>query len=194
MRSYLSKRAGCLYRQTAGSWNVLDTLSNVIICNHLSASGRFRHVPEPSMGFHEVPWDSMRFHEVPWDSMRFHGIPWGSMRFYDVPVNRSVPTEANRGLTSYICAFFFVQLSNTCSSQASPTSLLDHPDALIVKKPGVSERLRCATKHLKVHPLPRRLQRDLPSSHPHRLLPELLSTLCYHLVRPLSPSSAPKVV
>jgi hypothetical protein len=34
--------------------------------------------------------------------MRFHGIPWSSMRFYDVPVNRSVPTEANRGLTSYI--------------------------------------------------------------------------------------------
>jgi hypothetical protein len=33
--------------------------------------------------------------------MRFHGIPWSSMRFYDVPVNRSVPTEANRGLTSY---------------------------------------------------------------------------------------------
>jgi hypothetical protein len=26
------------------------------------------------------------------------------MRFYDVPVNRSVPTEANRGLTSYIIA------------------------------------------------------------------------------------------
>jgi hypothetical protein len=24
------------------------------------------------------------------------------MRFYDVPVNRNVPTEANRGLTSYI--------------------------------------------------------------------------------------------
>jgi hypothetical protein len=24
------------------------------------------------------------------------------MRFYDVSVNRSVPTEANRGLTSYI--------------------------------------------------------------------------------------------
>jgi hypothetical protein len=43
----------------------------------------------------------MGFHEVLWDSMRFHGIPWGSMRFYDVPVNRSVPTEANRGLTSY---------------------------------------------------------------------------------------------
>jgi hypothetical protein len=43
----------------------------------------------------------MGFHEVPWDSMRFHGISWSSMRFYDVPVNRSVPTEANRGLTSY---------------------------------------------------------------------------------------------
>jgi hypothetical protein len=24
------------------------------------------------------------------------------MRFYDVPVNQSVPTEANRGLTSYV--------------------------------------------------------------------------------------------
>jgi hypothetical protein len=24
------------------------------------------------------------------------------MKFYDVPVNQSVPTEANRGLTSYI--------------------------------------------------------------------------------------------
>jgi hypothetical protein len=33
--------------------------------------------------------------------MGFHGVPWGSMRFYNVPVNRSVPTEANRGLTSY---------------------------------------------------------------------------------------------
>jgi hypothetical protein len=32
----------------------------------------------------------------------FHGILWGSMRFNDVPVNQSVPTEANRGLTSYI--------------------------------------------------------------------------------------------
>jgi hypothetical protein len=92
MRSYLSGRAGCLYRQAAGSWNVLDTLGDDIICNHLSATRRFRHVSEPSMGFHEVPWDSMRF----------HGISWSSMRFYDVPVNRSVPTEANRGLTSYM--------------------------------------------------------------------------------------------
>jgi hypothetical protein len=55
MRSYLSGRAGCLYRQAAGSWNVLDTLGDVIICNHLSATRKFRHVPEPSMGFHEVP-------------------------------------------------------------------------------------------------------------------------------------------
>jgi hypothetical protein len=81
MRSYLSGRAGCLYKQTAGSWNVLDTFSDVIICNHLSATRRFRHVPEPSIRFHEVLWDSMRS--------------------YDVPVNQSVPTEANRGLTSY---------------------------------------------------------------------------------------------
>jgi hypothetical protein len=34
--------------------------------------------------------------------MRFYGILWGSMKFYDVPVNQSVSTEANRGLTSYI--------------------------------------------------------------------------------------------
>jgi hypothetical protein len=121
MRSYLSGRADCLYRQTVGSWNVLDTLSDVIICNQLSATRRFCHVPEPSIGFHEVPWDSMRFceipwgsvgfheilwnsmrfHEVLWDSMRFHGIPWSFMRFYDVSVNRSVPAEASRGLTSY---------------------------------------------------------------------------------------------
>jgi hypothetical protein len=33
--------------------------------------------------------------------MRFHRILWGFMRFYDVSVNRSVPTEANRGLTYY---------------------------------------------------------------------------------------------
>jgi hypothetical protein len=64
MRSYLSERTGCLYRQTAGSWNVLDTLSDVIICNHLSATRRFRHVPEPFMGFHKVLWDSMRFCEI----------------------------------------------------------------------------------------------------------------------------------
>jgi hypothetical protein len=36
--------------------------------------------------------------------MRFHEVPWNSMRFYDVLVNRSVPTEANRGLTSYTLA------------------------------------------------------------------------------------------
>jgi hypothetical protein len=33
--------------------------------------------------------------------MGFHEVPWNFMRFYDVLVNRSVPTEANRGLTSY---------------------------------------------------------------------------------------------
>jgi hypothetical protein len=38
MKSYLSGRAGCLYRQTAGFWNVLDILGNVIIHNHLSAA------------------------------------------------------------------------------------------------------------------------------------------------------------
>jgi hypothetical protein len=30
------------------------------------------------------------------------------MRFYDVPVNQSVLTETNRGLTSYTAAFSFL--------------------------------------------------------------------------------------
>jgi hypothetical protein len=51
------------------------------------------------------------FHEVLWDSMRFHGILWSSMRFYDVLVNQSVPTEANRGLTSYIAMMEFIVCS-----------------------------------------------------------------------------------
>jgi hypothetical protein len=55
MKSYLSGRAGCLYRQAAGFWNVLDTLGDVIIGNHLSATRRFYHVPEPSMRFCEIP-------------------------------------------------------------------------------------------------------------------------------------------
>jgi hypothetical protein len=33
------------------------------------------------------------------------------MRFYDVPVNQSVPTEAHRGLTSYIRSFLFSSAS-----------------------------------------------------------------------------------
>jgi hypothetical protein len=62
----------CLRCYTAGSWDVLDTLGDVIICNHLSATRKFCHVPEPSMGFHEVLQDSVGFHgfyEVPWDSI-----------------------------------------------------------------------------------------------------------------------------
>jgi hypothetical protein len=31
----------------------------------LSATRRFRHVPEPFMGFHEVPWGSMSFRGIP---------------------------------------------------------------------------------------------------------------------------------
>jgi hypothetical protein len=64
MKSYLSGRAGCLYRQAAGSWNVLDTLSDVIICNYLSATRRFCHVSEPSMRFHEVSQSSVEFHGI----------------------------------------------------------------------------------------------------------------------------------
>jgi hypothetical protein len=31
IKSYISERSSCLYRPTAGFWNVLDTLSDVII-------------------------------------------------------------------------------------------------------------------------------------------------------------------
>jgi hypothetical protein len=31
----------------------------------------------------------------------FYESPWDSIRFHDVSVNQSVPTKANRGLTSY---------------------------------------------------------------------------------------------
>jgi hypothetical protein len=64
MKNYLSGRAGCFYRQAAGSWNVLDTFGDVIIGNHLSATRRFRHVSEPSMRFHEVLQGSVRFHGI----------------------------------------------------------------------------------------------------------------------------------
>jgi hypothetical protein len=33
--------------------------------------------------------------------MRFYGVLWNSMGLHDVPVNQSVLTEANRGLTPY---------------------------------------------------------------------------------------------
>jgi hypothetical protein len=85
MKSYLSGRAGCFYRQTAGSWNVLDTLSNVIICNHLSATRRFHYVPELSIGFHEVLQDSVRFYEISRGSVGFHEVLWDSMRFCGIP-------------------------------------------------------------------------------------------------------------
>jgi hypothetical protein len=61
MKSYLSRRAGCLYRQAASSWNVLDTLDDVIIGNHLSATRRFRHVPEP----HGTSWNPAEPHGIP---------------------------------------------------------------------------------------------------------------------------------
>jgi hypothetical protein len=42
MGSYLSGRAGCLYRQTAGSWDVLDTLRNMCESGTALGNGGFR--------------------------------------------------------------------------------------------------------------------------------------------------------
>jgi hypothetical protein len=56
--------------------------------------------------------------------MGFHEVPWNSMRFYDVLVNRSVPTEANRGLTSYskvlISTWFELGIPRDWVIQVSP--------------------------------------------------------------------------
>jgi hypothetical protein len=43
-KEYLSGKADCLYRQTAGSWNGVATLGGVIICDHVSATRRFCYV------------------------------------------------------------------------------------------------------------------------------------------------------
>jgi hypothetical protein len=56
-----------------------------------------------------------------WGSVGFHEVLWDSMKFYDVSVNWSVPTEANRGLTSYISDKVWFsyrkQLSNGCPNK-----------------------------------------------------------------------------
>jgi hypothetical protein len=35
MKNYLNRRAGCLYGQTVGSWNILDTLVYVIMSDNM---------------------------------------------------------------------------------------------------------------------------------------------------------------
>jgi hypothetical protein len=84
IKSYLSRRAGCLYRQTASSWNILDTFSNVvnpfsdvivIICQQPEDSTMFQNLPRGSMGFREVLQGSVRFYEVPQGFTRFHEVP-----------------------------------------------------------------------------------------------------------------------
>jgi hypothetical protein len=48
----LSEQEGRLfYRQTAGSWNILDTLAYIIIWNHWSATRRFHNILQDSMKF-----------------------------------------------------------------------------------------------------------------------------------------------
>jgi hypothetical protein len=51
--------------------------------------------------------------------MGFYNVPWDSMGFHDVPVNRSVPTEADRGLTSYMVPFWVRGLC-TCFLSSVP--------------------------------------------------------------------------
>jgi hypothetical protein len=58
--------------------------------------------------------------------MGFYNVPWDSMGFHDVPVNRSVPTEANRSLTSYMVPFWVRGLC-TCFLNSVPfKSILCH--------------------------------------------------------------------
>jgi hypothetical protein len=72
--------------------------------------------------------------------MGFHEVPWNSMRFYDVLVNQSVPTEANRGLTSYtwlaaaIRTFRGkVQIGSLGCDSSTSTSCKALPEAVLVR-------------------------------------------------------------
>jgi hypothetical protein len=49
------------------------------------------------------------------------------MRFYDVPVNRSVPTEANRGLTSYRERPSASSLTRRTEENAHTTPIITNP-------------------------------------------------------------------
>jgi hypothetical protein len=102
-------------------------------------STRFREISWGSMGFHKVLWDSMRFCGIPWGSMGFHGVPWGSMRFYDVSVNRSVPTEANRGLTAYSVPY---QIVFRCSYIAWSPWLSDRQEVVSQNWINISKLLK----------------------------------------------------
>jgi hypothetical protein len=115
------------------------------------------------VGFHEVPWDSMRFHEVPWDFMKFHGILWGFMRFYDVPVNQSVPTEANRGLTSY------GMILDAYSKHESLSSYIQIPVCGVARHKGIQYSMP-GTEHVASHVLsPRRSWHALATSLPQSM-------------------------
>jgi hypothetical protein len=70
LKSYLSRRAGCLCRHAAGSWNVLGILAYTIIWNLWLATRRFYNILQGSVGLH------------------------------DVLIKQTVSTEDNRGLTS----------------------------------------------------------------------------------------------
>jgi hypothetical protein len=73
----------------------------------------------------------------------FHEVPRDSMRFYDVPVNQSLPTEVNRGLTSYTKLEFlpafktaFTQLftsANICSAFQGAYLVPFQPDVVLSK-------------------------------------------------------------
>jgi hypothetical protein len=47
------------------------------------------------------------------------------MRFYDVLVNRSVPTEANRGLTSYSLSEYTLVHKNIIEHHGIPQNLME---------------------------------------------------------------------
>jgi CRISPR/Cas system endoribonuclease Cas6 (RAMP superfamily) len=79
--------------------------------------------------------------------MRFHEIPWSSMRFYDVPVNQSVPTEANRDLTSYI----YRELHSALSSIATDLDTQGVRDLFKVMTLELGEDLLLERSHLLAH-------------------------------------------
>jgi hypothetical protein len=71
------------------------------------------------------------------------------MGFYNVPVNRSVPTEANRGLTSYINSFTWLPVTAQAgfSQLIGGGELMLHKNALLAARTSeLEEQLAVMTK------------------------------------------------
>jgi hypothetical protein len=71
MKSYLNRKADCLYRLTASSWNVLD-------CQKLDLCWP-QWVHFGSQEHNRTSWNLIESHGILWNIMESHGISWNLM-------------------------------------------------------------------------------------------------------------------